>query len=78
MEKVRYTSLHTIPILTLSSTEVIIQLFQWNWDSIANECMNFIGPAGKSATSVSSVTPAVSIVPSLTFNPLNRIWLRSS
>lgn len=31
------------------STEVIIQLFQWNWDSIANECKNFIGPGGKSA-----------------------------
>jgi len=29
------------------SPEVIIQLFQWNWDSIANECTNFIGPAGE-------------------------------
>lgn len=26
--------------------EVIIQLFQWNWDSIAKECQEFIGPAG--------------------------------
>jgi glycosidase len=26
--------------------EVIIQLFQWNWDSIASECRDFIGPAG--------------------------------
>ena len=29
------------------SSDVIIQLFQWNWDSIANECTNFIGPAGR-------------------------------
>ncbi|KAF9645690.1 hypothetical protein BDM02DRAFT_3189530 [Thelephora ganbajun] len=27
--------------------DIIIQLFQWNWDSIANECKDFIGPAGK-------------------------------
>ncbi|KAF9643265.1 glycoside hydrolase family 13 protein [Thelephora ganbajun] len=26
--------------------DIIIQLFQWNWDSIANECKDFIGPAG--------------------------------
>ena len=24
----------------------IVQLFQWNWDSIADECTKFIGPAG--------------------------------
>jgi len=29
-----------------SGKDVIIQLFQWNWDSIASECTNFIGPAG--------------------------------
>jgi hypothetical protein len=29
------------------SPEVIIQMFQWNWDSIANECTTFIGPAGR-------------------------------
>jgi len=28
------------------SKDVIIQMFQWNWDSIAAECTNFIGPAG--------------------------------
>jgi len=28
------------------SKTVIIQMFQWNWDSIAAECTNFIGPAG--------------------------------
>ncbi len=25
---------------------VIVQMFQWNWDSIAAECTNFLGPAG--------------------------------
>lgn len=25
---------------------VIIQLFEWSWDSITSECTNFIGPAG--------------------------------
>jgi hypothetical protein len=25
---------------------VIAQMFQWNWDSIATECTNFLGPAG--------------------------------
>lgn len=26
--------------------KVIIQLFEWTWDSVAAECTNFIGPAG--------------------------------
>lgn len=25
---------------------VIVQMFQWNWDSIARECGEFLGPAG--------------------------------
>lgn len=25
---------------------VIIQLFEWTWDSVASECTSFIGPAG--------------------------------
>ena len=25
---------------------VIVQMFQWSWDSIAAECTNFLGPAG--------------------------------
>ena len=25
---------------------VIIQMFEWTWDSVAAECINFIGPAG--------------------------------
>ena len=28
------------------SKTVIIQMFEWNWDSVAAECTNFIGPAG--------------------------------
>jgi hypothetical protein len=28
------------------SLDVIIQMFEWNWDSLAEECTNFIGPAG--------------------------------
>jgi hypothetical protein len=28
------------------SKQVIIQMFEWSWDSIASECKNFIGPAG--------------------------------
>lgn len=29
-----------------SSKSVIIQMFQWDWDSVASECSTFIGPAG--------------------------------
>ena len=29
-----------------SDKKVIIQIFEWNWDSIAQECTDFIGPAG--------------------------------
>ncbi|KAI0319658.1 glycoside hydrolase superfamily [Amylostereum chailletii] len=25
---------------------VIVQMFEWSWDSIASECTNFLGPAG--------------------------------
>ena len=28
------------------SKSVIIQMFEWDWDSVAAECTNFIGPAG--------------------------------
>ena len=28
------------------SKPVIIQMFEWDWDSIAAECKDFIGPAG--------------------------------
>ncbi|KAF8751843.1 Alpha-amylase [Rhizoctonia solani] len=36
-----------------SSRAVIIQMFEWNWDSIATECTNFIGPAGYGFVQVS-------------------------
>jgi len=39
---------------TLSGSEhVIMQMFQWDWDSIASECTNFIGPAGYGYVQVS-------------------------
>ncbi|KAF8812947.1 glycoside hydrolase family 13 protein [Phlegmacium glaucopus] len=36
-----------------ASKTVIIQMFEWNWDSIAAECTNFIGPAGYGFVQVS-------------------------
>ncbi|KIY73061.1 glycoside hydrolase family 13 protein [Cylindrobasidium torrendii FP15055 ss-10] len=33
--------------------KVIIQLFEWTWDSIASECTDFIGPAGYGFVQVS-------------------------
>ncbi|PPQ71147.1 hypothetical protein CVT26_010840 [Gymnopilus dilepis] len=35
------------------SKSVIIQMFEWNWDSIAAECTNFIGSAGYGFVQVS-------------------------
>ncbi|KAF8596150.1 glycoside hydrolase family 13 protein [Ceratobasidium sp. AG-I] len=35
------------------SKTVIIQMFEWTWDSIAAECTNFIGPAGYGFVQVS-------------------------
>ncbi|KIY61881.1 carbohydrate-binding module family 20 protein [Cylindrobasidium torrendii FP15055 ss-10] len=35
------------------SNKVIIQIFEWTWDSIAAECTNFIGPAGYGYVQVS-------------------------
>ncbi|KIY46805.1 glycoside hydrolase family 13 protein [Fistulina hepatica ATCC 64428] len=32
---------------------VIVQMFEWNWDSVAEECKNFIGPAGYAYVQVS-------------------------
>lgn len=29
-----------------TTKNVIIQMFEWSWDSVASECTNFIGPAG--------------------------------
>ncbi|KAJ7252048.1 glycoside hydrolase [Mycena rebaudengoi] len=35
------------------SKTVIIQMFEWNWNSVASECTNFIGPAGYGFVQVS-------------------------
>ncbi|KAI0816868.1 glycoside hydrolase [Trametes gibbosa] len=35
------------------SKSVIIQMFEWTWDSVASECTNFIGPAGYGFVQVS-------------------------
>ncbi|KAF8528372.1 glycoside hydrolase [Hysterangium stoloniferum] len=32
---------------------IIVQMFEWSWDSIASECTNFLGPAGYGFVQVS-------------------------
>ncbi|KAJ2924843.1 hypothetical protein H1R20_g12261, partial [Candolleomyces eurysporus] len=29
-----------------TSKKVIVQMFEWSWESIANECTSFLGPNG--------------------------------
>ncbi|KIY70325.1 carbohydrate-binding module family 20 protein [Cylindrobasidium torrendii FP15055 ss-10] len=36
-----------------AQNKVIIQMFEWTWDSIASECTDFIGPAGYGYVQVS-------------------------
>ncbi|TBU31516.1 glycoside hydrolase [Dichomitus squalens] len=36
-----------------SNKTVIVQMFEWTWDSVASECTNFIGPAGYGFVQVS-------------------------
>ena len=31
---------------SLRGSDVIAQMFEWNWDSVAAECTSFLGPAG--------------------------------
>ena len=31
---------------SLRRSDVIAQMFEWNWDSVAAECTSFLGPAG--------------------------------
>lgn len=45
-----------VPRAAHSSKSVIIQMFEWSWDSIALECTNFIGPAGYGFVQVSPPT----------------------
>ncbi|KAG5652077.1 hypothetical protein H0H81_006370 [Sphagnurus paluster] len=35
------------------SKSVIVQMFEWTWDSVASECTNFVGPAGYGYVQVS-------------------------
>ncbi|CAE6405542.1 unnamed protein product [Rhizoctonia solani] len=42
------------------SKSVIIQVFEWSWDSIAAECTNFIGPAGYGFVQVSPPSEHIS------------------
>jgi hypothetical protein len=38
---------HTLSARSPSNSKnVIIQMFEWDWDSVAAECKNFIGSAG--------------------------------
>ncbi len=47
---------------------VIAQMFEWTWDSVAEECIHFLGPAGygfvqckpPSASMASLLTPSPS------------------
>lgn len=51
----------TLDTRTPSGTkDVIVQMFEWTWDSIAAECTNFLGPAGYGfVQSKSSILPKV-------------------
>ncbi|KZP07860.1 carbohydrate-binding module family 20 protein [Athelia psychrophila] len=44
---------------TGQSKDVIIQLFQWNWNSVAAECTTFIGPAGYGFAQVSPAQESI-------------------
>ncbi|KAG8721907.1 hypothetical protein FRC09_007153 [Ceratobasidium sp. 395] len=39
--------------------KVIVQMFQWTWDSVAAECTNFLGPAGYGFVQVSPASEHV-------------------
>ena len=34
------------PRVPSGNKDVIVQMFEWTWDSIAAECTAFLGPAG--------------------------------
>lgn len=36
----------TSALTSTSAGNVIVQMFQWSWDSVATECTDFLGPAG--------------------------------
>ena len=39
------STIHTLESMPGEKT-VIAQMFEWNWESVAAECTNFLGPAG--------------------------------
>src|SRR5437764_14904132 len=41
------------PVSASLDPQVIVHLFEWPWDSVANECTNFLGPKGYDAVQVS-------------------------
>ncbi|KAI0067436.1 glycoside hydrolase [Artomyces pyxidatus] len=42
-----------IDLYSTSFTAVIVQMFEWTWDSIAAECSNYLGPSGYGYVQVS-------------------------
>ncbi len=54
-----------VPRAPSGSKTVIIQMFEWTWDSVASECTNFIGPAGYGF--VQGDNPPLTLTVSLTF-----------
>lgn len=45
------------------SKSVIVQMFEWTWDSVAAECTNFLGPAGYGFVQGKPWSPFSSIAP---------------
>lgn len=58
---------HTTRRSLASQPVVIAQMFEWTWDSVAAECVDFLGPAGYGSVQGKSNIPPSSIVRSLTF-----------
>ncbi|KIM89391.1 carbohydrate-binding module family 20 protein [Piloderma croceum F 1598] len=48
-----YQHVDMTPESRSGSKDVIIQMFEWTWDSVASECTNFIGPSGYGYVQVS-------------------------
>ncbi len=38
--------LDTLTWLCPATKDVIVQMFEWTWDSVTGECFDFLGPAG--------------------------------
>lgn len=48
-----FESVPTFVLDDVSPKTVQVQLFEWNWDSVADECQKFLGPAGYGFVQVS-------------------------